>query len=128
MTDATVTILGTSSDTTDNITTSEYILTTNTPLWGSWDGYTRHISSGWSGKKDNKQKENQKMRKLYGVTVVEIKTDEILIDKKVPAKTEIEAVLKASGGKAIDTKKVDVVVRDLGALSDEPEIVRIEKE
>lgn len=68
------------------------------------------------------------MRKLYDVTVVDKKTDEILVDKKVPAQDEVEAALQASSGKAIDRKKVDIVIRELGILSPEPETVVVERE
>lgn len=73
-------------------------------------------------------REVKTMRKLYDVTVVDKKTDEILVDKKVPAQDEVEAALQASSGKAIDRKKVDIVIRELGILSPEPETVVVERE
>lgn len=68
------------------------------------------------------------MRYLYDVTVVDKKTDEILIDGKEAAQSDAEAVLKAAAGKSIDMKKCDVVVRRLHELSKERETVVIEKE
>ncbi len=68
------------------------------------------------------------MRYLYGVTVVNKKTDEVVLDKKVAAQTEVDAVLKAAAGTAIDQKKSDVVVRKLTELSKEPTVVTVEKE
>ncbi|MCE7739362.1 MAG: hypothetical protein GPJ50_08285 [Candidatus Heimdallarchaeota archaeon] len=73
-------------------------------------------------------REVKTMRKLYDVTVVDKKTDEILVDTKVPAQDEVEAALQASSGKAIDRKKVDIVIRELGILSPEPETVVVERE
>ena len=68
------------------------------------------------------------MRYLYRIVVVDKKTDEILIDTKKAAGSEPEAILKAASGKAIDYKKVDVVVSQLATLSKEPEKVHIEKD
>ena len=68
------------------------------------------------------------MRKLYEIVVVDKKTDEVLLEKKVAASSEVDAVLKAGEGKALDNKKVDIVVRELAELSKEPEVVHIERE
>lgn len=67
------------------------------------------------------------MRKLYEITVVDKKTDEIRLDEKVAATSEIDAVLKAAVP-SMDTKKVDVVIRDLAELSKELDVVRVETE
>jgi len=68
------------------------------------------------------------MRYLYEVTVVNKKTDEVLVDKKVAAINEVEATMKAVSGETIDHKKVDMVVRKLAELSKEMESVRVEKD
>lgn len=68
------------------------------------------------------------MRKLYEVIVVEKKTDKILVNEKTVAQDEVEAALQASGGTSIDRKKVDIVIRELGILSPEPEKVVMERE
>lgn len=68
------------------------------------------------------------MRKLYEIVVVNRKTDKIILEKKVAANSEADAVLKAGEGKPLDNKKVDIVIRELAELSKEPEVVHVEKE
>ena len=66
-------------------------------------------------------------RYLYEVTIVDKKTDEVLVDKKVPATGDVDAVMKAVSGQTVDQKKVDTVVRKLADLSKEPEVVHVEQ-
>ena len=68
------------------------------------------------------------MRKLHEIVVVNRKTDKIILEKKVAANSEADAVLKAGEGKPLDNKKVDIVIRELAELSKEPEVVHVEKE
>lgn len=65
------------------------------------------------------------MRKLYEIIVVDKKTNEILLEKKVAASSDIDAILKASISITTDQTITDVVVRELATLSKEPEVVHL---
>lgn len=65
------------------------------------------------------------MRKLYEIIVVDKKTNEILLEKKVAASSDIDAILKASSNITTDQTITDVVVRELATLSKEPEVVHL---
>ena len=68
------------------------------------------------------------MRKLYEIIVVDKKTNEIMLEKKVAALSDIDAMLKASSDMTIGQTNTDVVIRELATLSKEPEVVHVVKE